>query len=39
MSFRIGPVGWSRAIGWIARLVLILFIAMVVEEWLDILVL
>lgn len=38
MSFRIGPAGWNRAIGWIARLVLILFIAMAVENWLDILV-
>lgn len=38
MSFKIDPVGWSRLVGWIARLVLILFIAMEVEEWLDILV-
>jgi len=38
MTFKIGTIGWSRVVGWIARLVLILFIAMEVENWLDILV-
>jgi len=38
MIFRIGPVSWNRVVGWIARLVLILFIALEIENWLDVLV-
>ena len=35
---KIGAIGWRWAGGWIVRLTLILFIAIEVEIWLDILV-
>lgn len=38
MTFEIGRIGWGRVVGWIARLILMLFIAVEAENWLDILV-
>jgi len=38
MKNKIGAIGWGRAAGWVARLILVLFIALEVHIWLDILV-
>jgi hypothetical protein len=38
MTVKIGTLSWGRVGGWIVRLILVLFIALEVHSWLDILV-